>query len=132
MPVADVRGRQCPAIWLIAIEFEIKTGQQPDAKKLFYRAMAQIGTCKGEPLLPLVANQIELYLIPFEGRLRPYFTETELGQIVETMMDRGIRLRCDPGDFWTLQDGEVDLPSDEEPHDDELRFLTERQAMRPY
>lgn len=80
----------------------------------------------------VLAHQAELYLVPFQEPLRPYFTESELGQIVESMIDRGLRLRCDPGDFWTSHLAEADLPSDEEPHDDELRFLTERQALKPY
>lgn len=31
----------------MGIEFESKVGQYQAAKKLFYRAMAQIGACKG-------------------------------------------------------------------------------------
>lgn len=78
------------------------------------------------------SDHVDLYLLAFQDPLRRYFTDVELGQIVEHMVERGLRLRCDPGDYWQPQDTERDLPSDEELEDDELRFLTERQAMRPY
>lgn len=77
-------------------------------------------------------DHLDLYLLAFQDHLRPHFTDVELGHVVESMAKRGIRLRCDPGDFWQRRESELDLPSDEELEDDELQFLTERQARRPY
>jgi hypothetical protein len=71
-------------------------------------------------------------LIPFQQTLRPSFSDAELIQIIEAMAVRGIRLRCDPVGFTASIDAGDMLPSDEELEDDELDFLRDRQANKPY
>jgi hypothetical protein len=71
-------------------------------------------------------------MVPFHEDLRKMFTDAELSHIVEAMSTRGIRLRCEPVDFaLPLEAGDV-LPSDEELEDDELKFLRDAQANKPY
>ena len=125
-------GRDCPLLWIRAIEFERLVGQPDAAKTLFYRAMGHVGSCKGEDSLASKADGVELYLVPFHERMRPSFTNEELTQIIEAMVVRGIRLRCDPVGFTTSLEAGEELPSDEELQDDELEFLRERQANKPY
>jgi hypothetical protein len=45
---------------------------------------------------------------------------------------RGLRLRRDPVGFTASLEAGEELPSDEELQDDELGFLRERQANKPY
>lgn len=77
---------------------------------------------------------IELYLMAFRPRLRPFFTPNELEQIADLMLERGVRVRCSTDDYWspTGPEDEAVLPVDEEVGDDELRFLTDAQQSRPY
>lgn len=74
----------------------------------------------------------ELYLVPFHETMRSSFTEAELTQVVEAMAVRGIRLRCDPVGFVTSLEAAEDLPSDEDLQDDELQFLREQEANKPF
>jgi hypothetical protein len=78
------------------------------------------------------AEIIELYMIPFQDNLRDAVTDAELTHIVEAMVNRGIRVRCDPEGFATALEAVDNLPSDEELEDDELKFLRDRQANKPY
>jgi hypothetical protein len=51
------------------------------------------------------------------------------------MVERGVRVRVPFERFWTLDDVEaeqVQLVDDEEPMIDDLAFLQERQALKPY
>jgi hypothetical protein len=68
----------------------------------------------------------------FHKNVRTAFSNTELTQIVEAMLLRGIRVRCHPSGFEESHDFDDALPSDEELEDDELRFLREAQANKPY
>jgi hypothetical protein len=125
-------GRDCPLLWMRAIEFERLIGRLDAAKTLFYRAMGHVGSCKGGDPLPVEADVAELYLVPFHETMRPSFTNEELTQIIEAMVVRGIRLRCDPVGFTTSLEATEELLSDEELQDDELQFLRERHANKPY
>ena len=126
-------GRDCPLLWLRAIEFERMMGRPEAAKTLLYRAMRQVGSCKGElHWLNADTNVVELYMVPFHEDFRKHFTDAELTHIIEAMSIRGIRLRCEPIDFAvSLEEGDA-LPSDEELEDDELMFLRDTQANKPY
>jgi hypothetical protein len=115
-----------------AIEFERLVGRPDAAKTLFYRAMGHVGSCKGEESLELGADGVELYLVPFHETMRSSFTNEELTQIIEAMVVRGLRLRCDPVGFTTSLEAAEELPSDEDLQDDELQFLSERHANKPY
>lgn len=70
----------------------------------------------------------------FRPKLRPSFSQNELEQIVNHMLERGLRVRCPTDDYWSPAgpDNEAELPVDEEVADDELRFLTEAHESRPY
>lgn len=53
------------------------------------------------------------------------------------MVERGLRLRIPFELFWSTEEKEeseraIVLPEDEELTEDELRFLSERQALKPY
>lgn len=50
------------------------------------------------------------------------------------MTERGIRIRCSTEQYWSAVEDEVTmaLPEDEEPMEDELQFLRDRQEMKPY
>lgn len=124
-------------LWKLAIEFEALSGQTQAAKQLCYRALAAVGGVKGmwlshRPCLTLS----DLYLLPFDPILRPAFTEVELQQIHEQMMGRGIRIRIPAAAYWnpvyTGRDVEDELPHDDEPAEDDLQFMRDRQALRPY
>lgn len=84
----------------------------------------------------LSADQSELYLIPFCSTVRPAFTEAELQQIVDRLVGRGLRLRVPTATVWPpmgVREGLTEgLPEDESLAEDELDFLRERQALRPY
>lgn len=62
------------------VEFEIRAGQLERAKKLLYRAVGECSLVK------------ELYLLA-SGPLREVFSARELNEWVETMAERGIRMR---------------------------------------
>lgn len=115
-------------------------GRFQAAKQLTYRAIASVGGSKGtwrSPLPHVFATDasVELYLLPFTTPLRPHFTPRELREWSDVMLARGLRLRI-PFDvyFPPLDDEEplLDLPEDEELHEDELEFLRERQTLKPY
>ncbi|KAK0208141.1 NRDE-2, necessary for RNA interference-domain-containing protein [Desarmillaria ectypa] len=78
--VEGERTRGSFILWRIYIEFEIRVGQLQKAKKLLFRA---IGEC------PLAK---ELYLLAFD-HLRSVFSIHELHAFVNTMAERGIRMR---------------------------------------
>lgn len=83
----------------------------------------------------VIADNAELYLLPFEEPLRAEFTGRELHQWSEMMLERGIRCHVPFEEFWSANDFAVEdlrLPDDEEPHDDELAFPRERNALMPY
>ncbi|EIW72388.1 hypothetical protein TREMEDRAFT_26535 [Tremella mesenterica DSM 1558] len=114
-------GRHCVALWRLYIDFEALKGRGSNAKSLCTRAVAINGGCK------------ELYLLPFSPLLRPLFTTRELKQWAELMVERGIRVRIPPEEYWEQDESEMDmLPEDEELQDDELGFLRERQELKPY
>jgi hypothetical protein len=74
-------------------------------------------------------------LLPFDPRLRPQFAFRELHDWAQLMVERGVRVRVPFERFWTLDDVEaeqVQLLDDEEPMIDDLAFLQERQALKPY
>jgi hypothetical protein len=50
------------------------------------------------------------------------------------MTERGIRIRVPFEQFWdpNEEDEAMELPEDEEPDEDELGFLSERQRLKPY
>ncbi|EIN14098.1 hypothetical protein PUNSTDRAFT_140471 [Punctularia strigosozonata HHB-11173 SS5] len=78
--VQNVRTRGSAVIWRIYLEFEIRCGEFVRAKNLLYRAVAECPLNK------------QLYLLAF-GPLRSTFTAAELDSLVETMAERGLRLR---------------------------------------
>jgi hypothetical protein len=78
----------------------------------------------------------DLYLLPF-STLRAQFTSRELRDIVELMLERGIRLRVDTADFWDHDHVTDDEGSDDEmigpvPDDYEYGMLREREVFKPY
>ncbi|KAK0464952.1 NRDE-2, necessary for RNA interference-domain-containing protein [Desarmillaria tabescens] len=77
---AAVESEASLILWRIYIEFEIRAGQLQKAKKLLFRA---IGEC------PLAKD---LYLLAFD-HLRSVFSAHELHTFVNTMGERGIRMR---------------------------------------
>ncbi|GMK55153.1 hypothetical protein CspeluHIS016_0202090 [Cutaneotrichosporon spelunceum] len=123
--VNSAKGRQCAGLWLLYIEFEILMGRPKTAKELCYRAMASVAGCK------------DLYLLPF-STLRAQFTSRELRDIVELMLERGIRVRVDTQGFWDhdhVTDDEDEI--DDEmigpvPDDYEYGMLREREVLKPY
>ncbi|KAK8866141.1 hypothetical protein IAR55_001292 [Kwoniella newhampshirensis] len=122
--INSATGRYSAPLWMLYIEFEILMGRFQTAKQLCYRAVSSLGGCKC------------LYLLPFAPSLRPHFTPRELKDWAELMIERGIRTLIPFEQFFLTDEGEVEpviaLPEDEELEDDELQFLSERQAMKPY
>ncbi|KZT75158.1 hypothetical protein DAEQUDRAFT_720374 [Daedalea quercina L-15889] len=78
--VQSERMRGSAALWLLYVQFEVRTGYLERAKRLLFRA---VGEC------PLAK---ELYLLAF-GPLRRVFSGRELNEWAETMAERGIRMR---------------------------------------
>ncbi|EED80436.1 predicted protein, partial [Postia placenta Mad-698-R] len=78
--VEDERTRGSAILWRLYVEFEIRAGQLERAKKLLYRAVGECSLVK------------ELYLLA-SGPLREVFSARELNEWVETMAERGIRMR---------------------------------------
>nr|XP_031858056.1 uncharacterized protein CI109_006498 [Kwoniella shandongensis]KAA5525128.1 hypothetical protein CI109_006498 [Kwoniella shandongensis] len=117
-------GRYSAPLWMLYIEFETLMGRYQSAKQLCYRAVSALGGCK------------PLYLLPFHPSLRPHFAPRELKDWAELMIERGIRLRVPFEQFFSTEEEEmgpaIALPEDEELEEDELRFLSERQALKPY
>lgn len=75
--------------------------------------------------------------MPFSLPLRPHFSTRELKEWAELMVERGLRLRISFELFWMAEEEEgsgraIVLPEDEVLAEDELRFLSERQALKPY
>ena len=97
-------------------------GRHAAAKQLCYRAVAAMGGCK------------PLYLLPFTPSLRPHFTAQELRDWSELMIERGLRIRVAFEEFFDLNETEaaILLPEDDEPEDDELAFLRDREEAKPY
>ncbi|BEI89274.1 uncharacterized protein CcaverHIS019_0206360 [Cutaneotrichosporon cavernicola] len=123
--VNSPKGRQCAGLWLLYIEFEMLMGRPKAAKELCYRAMAAVGGCK------------DLYLLPF-STLRTQFSSRELREVVELMLERGIRVRVDTQDFWDhdhITDDEDESDDDmvgPVPDDYEYGMLREREVLKPY
>lgn len=127
---------------MLYIEFECLMGRFQAAKQLIYRAVASVGGSKGaccrphpQPGVYAADASAELYLVPFTAPMRPHFTPRELREWSDVMLARGLRLRIPFDDYFPpLDDDEplLDLPEDEELHDDELEFLRERQTLKPY
>ncbi|KAI0830629.1 DUF1740-domain-containing protein [Trametes gibbosa] len=78
--VEDERTRGSATLWKLFVAFELRAGQPERAKKVLFRA---VGEC------PLVK---ELYLLAF-GPLRAAFSAGELNGWVDTMAERGVRMR---------------------------------------
>jgi hypothetical protein len=72
----------------------------------------------------------ELYMLPF--KLRDSFTAQELREWILLMVERGFRIRTPFEHLLVVDDELQQLPSDEEPEDDELGFLQETQRLKPY
>lgn len=74
-------------------------------------------------------------MLPFTPLLRPFFTNRELREWANLMLERGIRIRVPFEEYWNEQEEDepaLRLPEDEELMDDELAFLRERQELKPY
>lgn len=82
----------------------------------------------------MLMDLTELYHQSFRPALRQVFSDKDLTQIVDLMVERGLRLHCPVAELWTpTAEGELlEGAIDEELRDDELQFLTESHAMRPY
>ncbi|KAK4687670.1 nuclear exosome regulator NRDE2, partial [Tremellales sp. Uapishka_1] len=127
--IKDERGKRESLIWKLFIEFEVLMKRYSSAKALLYRAVMSIGGCK------------DLYLLPLESNLRPHFSNKELRDWSELMLERGIRLRVPFEEFWISQEQEdeerlrldkLDEEEEEEAGGDELTFLREREERKPY
>ncbi|PFH54787.1 hypothetical protein AMATHDRAFT_134942 [Amanita thiersii Skay4041] len=123
--VEHERTRASPVIWRIYIEFEIRANELHRAKKLLYRA---IGEC------PLAK---EIYLLAF-NKLRSVFGNQELRNIVETMAERGIRMRQGVDEIvegWTMDVEEKGEDNEEGTHgtmDEIEENARERRRLIPY
>ena len=75
-----------------------------------------------------------LYMLPFQARMRPYFTVQDLREWAQLMIERGVRVRVPFEQFFdpTQQEGAIELPEDEELQEDELQFLRDREEAKPY
>jgi hypothetical protein len=97
-------------------------------KQLCYRAVAALGSCKGERHpAPLMS---ELYLLPFTPDMRDAFTPRERRDWLLLMVERGIRIRA-PFEHLLQVDDER-LQGNDELEDDELAFLREAERLKPY
>ena len=77
----------------------------------------------------------DLYLLPFTPDLRRHHTVHELNMWADLMTERGIRIRVPFEAYFNTASEEavgMVLPDDEELQDDELRFLGEREELKPY
>ena len=67
--------------------------------------------------------------------MRPRFTDHELREWAELMSERGIRIRVPFEGFFDTaltEEPALRLPEDEELADDELKFLGDREVLKPY
>lgn len=74
-------------------------------------------------------------MLPFTRAIRPAFTKQELKAWAELMTERGVRVRIPFDRYWSREEevSEMEIDDgDEEPLDDELAFLRERQKLMPY
>lgn len=136
--INSTSGRHSVLLWKLYIEFETLMGRHKSAKSLCYRAVAAIGGCKGQSCLSYDTRGVdllELYLLPFSPNLRPHFATRELREWAQLITERGIRTRI-PFEAYFDPSAEEEpallLPEDEELEEDELRFLTERETLKPY
>lgn len=69
-----------PLVWIFYIIFEIKNNSFDNVKRIFYRSVNSCSWSK---------NLWKLLL----KSMRPFFTESEMTELFELMIDRGIHLR---------------------------------------
>lgn len=117
--VESERTRGSLILWRIYIEFEIRAGQLQKAKQLLFRA---IGEC------PLAKD---LYLLAFD-HLRNVFSYHELHAFVNTMAERGIRMRHELDvKLQLIEPGDKD--SDDSGNESEIeRNARELRRLKPY
>ncbi|PBL01212.1 hypothetical protein ARMGADRAFT_1007241 [Armillaria gallica] len=115
------RTRGSLILWRIYIEFEIRAGQLQKAKKLLFRA---IGEC------PLAKD---LYLLAFD-HLRSVFSIRELHDFVNTMAERGIRMRKELDvELQSIQAGGGSDDSEDSGNESEIeRNARELRRLKPY
>ena len=80
---------------------------------------------------------LELYMLPFSPILRPYFSEKELQDWAEVMVEKGIRVRLPFEQYWRAvgMDDYLDRDDGGDPMKEEDRvfeFLQERKTVMPY
>ncbi|KAJ3299178.1 hypothetical protein HK104_009782 [Borealophlyctis nickersoniae] len=72
--------RHSTSVWYLYIQFEIREGNLPKAKALFFRAIRECPWCK------------DIYMIPFRA-LRAAFDDDELTDILSLMEEKELRIR---------------------------------------
>lgn len=78
------------------------------------------------------AERLAIFMLPFSPSLVAHFTKRELYDWSQVMLHRGIRVRIPiPIDSVALSLANA-LPDDEDLMDDELAFLREQEASKPY
>ncbi|OJT03082.1 Protein NRDE2 -like protein [Trametes pubescens] len=121
----DERTRGSAILWKLFVAFELRAGQPERAKKVLFRA---VGEC------PLVK---ELYLLAF-GPLRAVFSARELDGWVDTMAERGVRMRVGLDEAvgeWRENGGDARRMKEEggEDEDDEIESSArELRRLMPY
>ena len=74
--------------------------------------------------------------MPFSSPLRQAFSAREMRAWAELMLEKGIRIRIPFERYFDphveVEEALLQLPEDEEPEEDELQFLRDRQDLKPY
>ena len=127
-------------VWKIAVDLEVTSGKLRIAKSLLYRALSECPYSKRKFIFrTLYSFDVlpGLYMMAFTQPLRSEFTNSELEVLVNTMMERGIRIREDVESYVEeARRGEVsdDQESDTDMGDvNELEIVaSEQRRLAPY
>ncbi|KAK0506299.1 NRDE-2, necessary for RNA interference-domain-containing protein [Armillaria luteobubalina] len=119
--VQSERTRGSLILWRIYIEFEIRAGQLQKAKNLLFHAIGEYPLAK------------DLYLLAFD-HLRSVFSIRELHDFVNTMAERGIRMRKELNvQIQSIQASGNGDDSEDSGNESEIeRNAQELRRLRPY
>lgn len=133
--VIDERTRGSAVLWRVWLALEMRAGDLKRAKEVLVQAIAACPLVKGmfSPCCIVNHNEltgtVELYLPAF-GALRSVFTGVELNRLVETMAERGIRMRRILDEALQIEeDGDVDMSAEEDEIEADSR---EYSRLKPY
>ncbi|KAJ9115024.1 hypothetical protein QFC22_005352 [Naganishia vaughanmartiniae] len=122
--ISSKTGRYSIPLWMSYVEFMFAQSRGEQGKRLCYRAISHLGGCKA------------LYMMPFSQSLRSYFTDKELRDWADLMLEKGLRIRKSFEEYWqdeTVQDtlGQDD-GGDPMAADEAYSLFEDRKRLLPY